>query len=384
MLEKVFIKDRNNTEDKNVRSKYGNLAGFLGISTNLVLGVVKLIVGFISHSVSIMADAVNNISDMATSAMTILGFKLANKKPNREHPYGYARYEYVCSFVIALFMFAMGVVFAKESVVKIFSPEELVIDKATYIVLGCAVLVKLFQLIEYKSYADAIKSQAIEATALDTRNDIITTTGILISMVVMGIFKINIDGYVGLAVSGLVIISSIGAIKEGLEPIIGIVPTKEQVDAITEKLKSYPIVKGIHDMVIHNYGVNNDFVTVHVEVDSRDNVLDIHDAIDIIENDFRNDMGLPVTIHMDPVVIGDKELDNYKEQVEELLKNLDERLMFHDFRMVKGPSHTNIIFDCVVPQDDNWDSAFISEYLSKNVKSKSKLFFVVEIDRPYC
>lgn len=384
MLEKVFIKDRNNTEDKNVRSKYGNLAGFLGISTNLVLGIVKLIVGFISHSVSIMADAVNNISDMATSAMTILGFKLANKKPNREHPYGYARYEYVCSFVIALFMFAMGVVFAKESIVKIFSPEELTIDKSTYIVLGCAVLVKLFQLIEYRSYANAIKSQAIAATALDTRNDIITTTGILISMIVMGIFKINIDGYVGLAVSVLVIISSIGAIKEGLEPIIGIVPTKEQVDVITEKLKSYPIVKGVHDMVIHNYGVNNDFVTVHVEVDSRDNVLDIHDAIDIIENDFRNDMGLSVTIHMDPVVIGDKELDGYKEQVEELLKNLDERLLFHDFRMVKGPSHTNIIFDCVVPQDENWDSAFFSEYLSERVKSKNKLFFVVEIDRPYC
>lgn len=384
MLEKIFIKNRENTEDKVVRAKYGNLAGFLGISTNLVLGVVKLIIGFISHSVSIMADAVNNISDMATSAMTILGFKLANKKPNHDHPYGYARYEYVCSFVIALFMFAMGVVFAKESIVKIFSPEELAIDCATYVVLGCAVLVKIFQLIEYRVYAKAIKSQAIAATALDTRNDIITTTGILASMVVMGVFKINIDGYVGLAVSVLVIFSSIGAIKEGLEPIIGIIPTKEQVDTITDKLKSYPIVKGTHDMVIHNYGVNNDFVTVHVEVDSKDNVLDIHDAIDLIENDFRNEMGLSLTIHMDPVVIGDKELDDYKLQVSKLLTDLDERLLFHDFRMVKGPTHTNVIFDCVVPQDKDWDSAFFSDYLSENIKSNTNLFFVVEIDRPYC
>ncbi len=384
MLEKFFIENRDNPDDKAVRVKYGNLAGFLGISTNLVLGVVKLIVGFISHSVSIMADAVNNISDMATSAMTILGFKLANKKPNREHPYGYARYEYVCSFVIALFMFAMGVIFAKESVIKILYPEDLTIDIATYVVLGSAVFVKLFQLVEYRTYAKAIKSQAIAATALDTRNDIITTSGILVSMVIMGIFRINIDGYVGFTVSVLVIFSSIGAIKEGLEPIIGIVPTKEQVDAITEKLKSYPIVKGIHDMVIHNYGVNNDFVTVHVEVDSRDNVLDIHDAIDVIENDFRKDMGLAVTIHMDPVVIGDKELDDYRNQVGDLLLKLDDRLLFHDFRMVKGPTHTNIIFDCVVPQDRDWDAKFFDEYLSENVKSSSKLFFVVEIDRPYC
>lgn len=384
MLEKIFIKNRDNTEDKKVRAKFGNLAGFLGIFTNLILGVVKLIVGFISHSVSIMADAVNNISDMATSAMTIVGFKLANKKPNHEHPYGYARYEYVCAFVISLFMLAMGVVFAKESIVKILHPEELVIDTATYIVLSCAVLVKLFQLVEYKTYAKAIKSQTIEATALDTRNDIITTTGILASMVVMGILKINIDGYVGFAVSILVIISSIGALKEGLEPIIGIIPTQEQVDAITEKLKTYPVVKGIHDMVIHNYGVNNDFVTVHVEVDSKDSVLDIHDAIDVIENDFRTEMGLAVTIHMDPIVIGDKELDNYKDQVGNLLTELDSRLLFHDFRMVKGPTHTNIIFDCVVPQDKDWNSGFFADYLKKNVKTDKNLFFVVEIDRPYC
>ena len=384
MLEKVFIKNSRNTEDKAVRNRYGNLAGLVGIFSNLLLGTIKLFAGIVSHSVSIMADAVNSIFDMVTSAMTIIGFKLTAKKPDAKHPYGHARYEYVCAFLISLFMLVMGLLFAKESIVKIIHPVELVIDTTTYIILICAVLVKLFQLFEYKKYSKAIGSAAIEATAIDTRNDIVTTSGILASMIFMSIFGINIDGYVGLAISILVIVSSIGEIKEGLEPIIGIIPTREQVQAITDKLKSYPVVKGIHDMVIHNYGVNNDFVTVHVEVDSRDNILNIHDAIDVIENDFRTEMGLFVTIHMDPIVIGDAELDDYRNQVGKLLNDLDSNLQFHDFRMVKGPTHTNIIFDCVVPQCDDRDSKFFADYLKKNVKSNDNLNFVVEIDRPYC
>lgn len=382
MLEKIFIK--NSEKDESVRSKYGNLAGWVGIVSNLVLGVVKIFIGFISNSVSIMADAVNNISDMATSALTIIGFKLASRKPNRKHPYGYARYEYVCAFVIALFMFVMGCLFAKESIIKIIHPQDLQLDIPIYIVLFCAVLVKLCQLFEYRVYAKAINSQAIGAAALETRNDIITSTGILLSMLVMGIFKINIDGYLGFAVSVLVIVSSIGAIKEGLEPIIGIVPTPEQVNEITTKLKSYPVVKGFHDMVIHNYGVHNDFVTVHVEVDSKGDILDIHDAIDVIESDFRTEMGIYMSIHMDPIVIGDKVLDNYREQVEGLLYKLDSNLQLHDFRMVKGNTHTNIIFDCVVPQDSELDKEFLSDYLKKNVSSTENLIFVIEIDRPYC
>lgn len=383
MLEKIFIKNYKNTDDPSVRNAYGNVAGGFGIVTNLILGAMKLVIGIISHSVSIMADAVNNITDMATSALTIAGFKLAAKKPNRKHPYGYARYEYVCAFVISLFMLAMGGIFVKESITKIIHPEELKIDLTTYIILAVAVVGKLIQLCVYKKFAKAIDSQALEATALDTRNDIITTTGILASMVIMGLFKINIDAYVGLAVSVLVVISSIGALKESLEPIIGIVPTEEQVKEISEKLLSYPVVLGIHDMVIHNYGVNNDFVTVHCEVDSSRSILDIHDEIDNIEFDFRR-QGIEMTIHMDPVVIGDSFLDDIKAQVGKALKDFDSQLEFHDFRMVYGNTHTNVIFDCVVPQDKEYTAEFLKTLLSEKIHTDRNLFYVIEIDRPFC
>lgn len=384
MLEKIFIKDYKNTEDPDVRNAYGNVAGGFGIVTNLILGAMKLVIGIISHSVSIMADAVNNITDMATSALTIVGFKLASKKPNRKHPYGYARYEYVSAFLISIFMLVMGGIFVKESVVKIIHPEDLQIDRLTYIILGIAVAGKLLQLIVYRKFAKVINSNALEATALDTRNDIITTTGILISMIVMGYFKINIDAYVGLAVSLLVVYSSIGAIGESLEPIIGIIPTPEQVKEISDKLLSYPVVKGIHDMVIHNYGVHNDFVTVHCEVDSSKSILDIHDEIDNIENDFREQMGISVTIHMDPVVIGDPFLDDIKAQVNSALRELDPEVNFHDFRMVDGKTHTNVIFDCVVPQEKDYNQEYLKKYLGSKIKTDRNLFFVIEVDRPYC
>lgn len=383
MIERL-IKDYKNTDNPVVRNRYGNAAGIVGICTNLLLGAFKLIIGFASNSVSIMADAVNNITDMATSALTIVGFKLSSKKPTKEHPYGYARYEYVSGFVIALFMFVMGLIFAKESFTKIIHPEELTINAATYIILSFAVVAKFIQMMIYRKFAKAINSKTIEATALDSKNDIITSSGILLSMIVMGYFKINIDGYVGFAISILVIISSIGAIKEELEPIIGIVPTQEQVDQISKKLTSYPVVHDIHDMMIHNYGVNNDFISVHVEVDASKDIMEIHDAIDIIENDFREEFGVLMTIHMDPVIIGNPKIDNIREQVSKALKDLDSRLMFHDFRMVEGPTHTNVIFDCVVPQDKDWDKAFFNSYLKEKIKFDGNLIFVVEIDRPFC
>jgi len=384
MLKKLFIKNWKNTDDPVVRNKYGNVAGGFGIFTNFILGAVKLFVGILSHSVSVMADAVNNISDMATSCLTIIGFKLAAKKPDKDHPYGHARYEYVSGFVIAIFMFEMGILFAKESIAKILHPEELVINTTTYIILGLAILGKLMQMFVYKDFAKAIGSKTLEANATDTRNDIISSAAILISMVVMGVFKINIDGYMGFAVSVFVIVSSLGTMKEELEPIIGIVPTDEQVKAISDKILSYEIVEGIHDLVIHNYGVNNDFVTVHVEVDSRLDISYVHDRMDNIEADFRRDLGIALTIHMDPIELGNEKMDKYKAQVGDLLKALDSAIKFHDFRMVCGETHTNLIFDCVVPPEKSYTQEEITEYLMKNLKTEEKVFFVIDVDRDFC
>lgn len=384
MLKQLVIKDYKNTQDSVVRQRYANVAGVFGIVSNLVIGVAKLVVGTASHSVSIIADATNSLSDCATSILTIVGFKLASKKPDHEHPYGHARYEYVVGFVIALFMLTMGLLFAKESVCKILWPQELSISVVTYVMLALAILVKVAQMVVYKDFAKAIDSNTLQANAEDTRNDIISTFAILVAMVIMGVFKVNVDGWLGLCVSIFVIISSIKTLQEELEPIIGIVPTPQRVKEITDALMSYDVVRGIHDLAIHNYGVHNDFVTVHVEVDASMSMLEAHDKIDNIERDFRNKMGIALTIHMDPVIVGDPKMDALMAQIGEKLQKLDPTLHFHDIRMVDGPSHTNVVLDCEVPQDKNYTSEFLANYLSENVKWNTQLYFIVEIDRPLC
>ena len=282
-------------------------------------------------------------------------------------------------------MLVMGITFAKESIIKIFNPEELVINAITYVILGVAVIGKVLQMLVYLDFSKVIESNTLKANAIDTRNDIISTTAILISMIIMNIFKINIDGYLGLAVSGFVIFSAINTIKEVLEPIIGIMPTKERIEEISQKLLSYEYVLGIHDLVLHNYGVNNDFITVHVEIDSSMDMLEAHDLIDNIENDFKNDLGIDLTIHMDPVVVGNKTVDTLHELVVDSIKNLDTDLTIHDFRIVEGITHTNILFDCVVPYEKHYCLEDIKQHLIKTVKpKKGKYYFVIEIDRPYC
>lgn len=384
MLKRLFIKDYKNTSDPNVRNAYGKVAGVFGIFTNLILGVIKFVIGIISNSVSIMADAINNIADTASSILTIVGFKLASKKPDKKHPYGYARYEYISGFVIALLMLLMGLTFAKESIVKIFNPEELTINAVTYIILTIAIIGKCIQMFVYIDFAKAINSNTLKTNAIDTRNDIISTTTILISMIIMGIFNINIDGYLGLLVSGLIIYSSIGLIKEVLEPIIGIIPTEERIEEITKKILSYDCVRGIHDLVIHNYGVHNDFITVHVEISSDMDIMKAHDLMDNIEKDFKTELGTDLTIHMDPVDINNPKANKLYDLVKNALLTFDLELQMHDFRIVEGVTHTNILFDVIVPFEENYTKEQIIEHLNKNIISENETYyFVIDIDRPY-
>lgn len=385
MLKKLFIKNYKNIDNPEVRNQYGKVAGIFGIITNIILGIIKLVIGIISHSVSIMADAANNIADTASSVLTIIGFKLANKKPDKKHPYGYARYEYVSGFVIAILMLIMGLSFAKESIIKIFNPEELVINWITYIILIIAIIGKCIQMFVYIDFANAINSNTLKANSVDTRNDIISTTAILVSMIIMGIFKINIDGILGLIVSGFVVYSSIRMIKEVIEPIIGIIPTEEQVEKITKKLLSYECVEGIHDLVIHNYGVHNDFVTVHVEIDSKMDIMKAHDLMDNIEKDFREEQDIELTIHMDPIIVGDEYVDKLQEKVIQAIRELDKELKVHDFRVVKGITHTNILFDCIVPYEKDYTEESLNEHLSKTIIPEKEIYYyVIHIDRPYC
>ena len=383
MLKRLFIKNYNNTNSIKVRNKYGLVAGIYGIISNLLISVLKLIIGVISNSVSIMVDAVNNISDKASCVFTIVGFKLSSKKPDQNHPFGYARYEYIFGFVIALFMMAMGLLFVKESIVKIIHPEELVINFYTFMVLIISIVVKITQMTIYLDFSKSIKSGALKASAIDTRNDILSTTAILISMIVMYIFKINIDGYIGLLVALFVIYSSYRVIKEVLDPIIGLVPPQEQVDYIKKKLLSYDNVLGVNDLAIHNYGVGNDYVIVHLEVDSSMTMIKAHDLVERIEDDFKKE-GIDLTIHIDPIIIGDKELDRIKNRITKVLKELDEELSIHDFRMIERKYQTKIVFDCLIPHDKNYTKKQLIKYLKNNIKDdKHKYVYYIEIDRPF-
>ena len=377
-------RDGNSTTDSRQRTGYAIRVGVFGIVSNLLLGVMKIIIGLLTGSIGIVADAVNNISDCASSCLTIVGFTLAEKKPDREHPYGHARYEYLFGFTIGIIMLLTGVLFAKESIGKIISWQELSITMSTYLTLALAILVKFVQMLLYIRCGKAIDSPAMKASAADSRNDIITTAGILVAMIVMAITGINIDGLVGLAVSIFVIISSIQTIKEQIAPLIGIKPTKERVKMIADKILSYPGVLGIHDLVLHNYGVHNDFVTVHVEVDSSRSMNDIHDIVDKIEMDFKDELGISITIHMDPVEVGNKKLDDIRSRIGAALKKLDPELTFHDVRMVDGKDLTKVIFDCVVPPDKHYSSDFIINYLKQEVVYDCNLDYVVEIDIPFC
>ena len=372
------------TVEPQTRTRYARRAGVFGIVSNLVLGVLKIIIGLLTGSIGIVADAVNNISDCASSALTILGFTLAEKKPDREHPYGHARYEYLFGFTIGIVMLLTGVLFAKESIEKIIHPQELSITVATFVVLALAIVVKAVQMVVYLRCSKAIDSPALKASAEDSRNDIFTTAGILVAMSVMAITGINIDGLFGLAVSILVVISSIQTIKEQIAPLIGIKPTQERVKIITDKIMSYPGVLGIHDLVLHNYGVHNDFVTVHVEVDEAQSIVEIHDIVDKIEMDFKDELGISITIHMDPVQVGNEKLDAIKEKIAVALNKLDSEITFHDVRMVDGKDLTKVILDCVVPPEKHYGAEQIAGYLKSEVICDFSLDFVVEIDIPFC
>lgn len=384
MLAKVFIKDYENINSRCVRNQYGIIAGVFGVVSNLFIGILKLIIGILSKSVSVMADSVNNITDSFSSILTIIGFSLVNKKPTKHHPYGFARYEYVCGFVISLFMLLTGALFFKESIVKVFKKEEIIITNLTFIVLIIGIIVKFIQMKVYLSFSERIDSDTLRTSAIDTRNDILSSSGILISMMIMKYFSINIDGIIGLIVSFIMIYSSIKMIKEVLGPIIGLMPDLEYVNNIKNKLLSYEFVIGIHDLVIHNYGVNNDFATVHVEVDSKMDMITAHDLIDNIEKEFKEE-GINLTIHMDPVLVGDKKVDELKNKVTNVMKKLDDNIDIHDFRIVKGPTHTNILFDIVIPYEKEFTEKEIIKHLKNNINDeKHKYYYVVEIERPLC
>lgn len=385
MLKKLFIKCYENVEDPTVRNKYGVVAGYFGIITNLLLFLIKLIIGLLTNSITILADAFNNLSDFGSCIVTILGFKLANKPADKEHPYGHARYEYITGIIVSLLMLVMGVIFLKTSIGKIILPEEVKISFATYLVLIIAVLGKVLQMVVYSDFARSINSSTIKASAIDARNDIISTLAVLAATIIMGIFKINIDAYTGIIVSIFIIISSIKSLKDTINPLLGIIPSEEKVNKIKEKILSHKEIIGIHDLRIHSYGEKNDFVTVHAEVPDTMGIIEAHEIADTVEREFKEELNIDLTVHIDPLNINDEETRNIKNKVEEILKRFNKDINIHDFRVVTAQKHTNAIFDIVVPYGKNYNRYELLGVLEEGFKDEDKkYYFIFNVDRPFC
>lgn len=349
LLLRLFVKNHNDTEDPVVRSAYGKLAGAVGIVCNLLLFAGKLLAGILSGSVAVTADAVNNLSDASSSLVTLLGFKLAERPADEEHPYGHARIEYISGLVVAALILLIGAELAKSSFSKILHPETVEFSFLTLGVLVGSILVKLWMALFCRKLGRRIDSTTLLATSADSRNDVISTAAVLVGCLVGYFFDVKLDGYIGMAVALFIIWSGCSIAKDTISPLLGEQASGELVRNISDLILSHEKILGIHDLMVHDYGPGNCFASVHAEMDSTEDPLICHDIIDDIERDALRELRVHLVIHYDPIITDDEELNAARALVEQEIKSIDESLSLHDFRMVRGPGHTNLIFDLVIP-----------------------------------
>jgi len=381
VIARLFIKDFKSVNKAKVRVAYGKMAGFVGIISNLILSIAKVSIGIIIGSISILADGINNFSDAGSSLVTVIGFRLSAIPADKDHPFGHQRIEYVSGLIVSFSILAVGLLLMYNSILKIITPAELDYSWISIGILIGAIGIKIWQGFFYRSNGKLIKSKALLATSSDSFNDVIATSGVLVSVLIGKFFGINLDGYMGLVVSILIIFSGIGLVKDTISPLIGEAPTPDFVKRIKKKILSYEGVLGIHDLIVHNYGPAKTFITAHVEVDSTVDINLSHDIIDNIEHDFMK-TELNLVIHMDPIDVKNPYVHELREKVTDIIKGIDPLLTFHDFRIVKGPTHTNIIFDLVVPLKYDLTPEEIKTAISAKVKElDSSLNLVITFDR---
>ncbi len=383
-IRKLLIKDYDKVEKTEVRTRYGIVAGIIGIVSNAILFAFKLLVGILGGSITIVADAINNLSDAGSSVVTLIGFRLASKPADKEHPFGHARYEYITALIVALIILVIGVLLCKSSIEKIITPEETVVTVYTYVVLAAAIVMKVLQMFVYRDFSNAINSQALRASSDDSRNDVLATTLVLVSAIVIDTTGVNIDGYMGAVVSLFIIISALMLVKDTINPLIGEKPDSEFVRKLKDEIMSYDGILGMHDLMVHSYGVNASFAICHVEVDSAVPIMQSHDLIDTIEREVHEKLGVTLNIHLDPIDIHDEEIPVLKERAEAILGELDKELSIHDFRIVRGISFVNVVFDVVIPYDSKVTLAEVEKALDAgfNVEgAPDKYYFVVSMDR---
>ncbi len=384
LIFKIFIKDKDNVESTKVRSKYGQLSGGMGIFLNCVLFIIKFIAGILTSSVGVTADAFNNLSDAGASIITLVGFKVSDKPADKDHPFGHGRMEYLCSLFVAVAILIMGYELLKASIGKIVNPEPVVFDAVSGAILVIAVMIKLWMYFFNRKISKKIASQAIMATAKDSMNDCIATTGVIAGLLLSKLLNINADGYIGLAIALFVLYSGYVTIKESTEPLLGTPPDKEFVENIEKTITAHEEALGIHDLIVHNYGHMKNIISVHVEVDSGCDLNVIHDKIDLMERELSSKFDCNATIHMDPVAVNDERVTKLKQLAEKIICEIDENVSIHDFRIVSGPTHTNMIFDAVVPFEFKMTHREFKELVNSKIQEyDSTLFTVIDIDQAY-
>ena len=377
LLLRLFVKNHDDTENPVVRGAYGKLAGAVGIVCNLLLFAGKLLAGILSGSVAVTADAVNNLSDASSSLVTLLGFKLAERPADEEHPYGHARIEYISGLVVAALLLLIGAELAKSSFSKILHPETVEFSLLTLGVLIGSILVKLWMALFCRKLGKRIDSTTLLATSADSRNDVISTAAVLVGCLAGYFFDVKLDGYIGMAVALFIIWSGCSIAKDTINPLLGERASEELVRNISDLILSHEKILGIHDLMVHDYGPGNCFASVHAEMDSAEDPLICHDIIDDIERDALRELQVHLVIHYDPIVTNDEELNAARALVEQEIKSIDESLSLHDFRMVRGPGHTNLIFDLVIPYSMEDRKAELKARIDERLQRQDRKYYTV-------
>lgn len=385
LIVKTFIKDYQKTNDPKVRMKYGILSGCVGIGMNVILCLLKFFVGTLTGSIAISADAVNNLSDAGSSAVTVFGFKMAGKPADKDHPFGHGRIEYITAMIVSFIILFMGVELAIQSVKKIRSPEDIQFSLIGAIIIAASILGKLWLAFFNRGLGKRIDSPAMTAVVADSMSDIAATSITLIALILSRFFpSLHIDGWLGIIVAGFVFKAGLDIFRDTLSSLIGQPPSKELVEELKAKILSYDHVSGIHDLIMHNYGPDQFFATVHVEIPSDIDVMVGHDIIDNIENDIKKQMGIDLTIHYDPLVVNDERVNELKKMVLEIVNSINSEISIHDFRVVDGPMHTNLIFDVVIPYGFKEKSnELISEIRFKISEINSSYFAIIKVEHSF-
>ena len=384
LLVKTFVKDAGNVQDPQVRQRYGTLSGAVGIFLNLLLSAGKMIAGLITGSIAITADAFNNLTDAGSSVVTLVGFRMAGKQADDDHPFGHGRIEYLSGLAVSVVILLVGLELAKSSVEKIIHPEPVEFSWLSAGILIAAICVKLWMSYFNRSLSRRIGSAAMAATATDSLSDAVATSAVLLSAIIGKFTGVNIDAWAGILVALFILRAGWGAAKDTLNPLLGQNPDPELVRDIERTVLAHPQVVGIHDMIIHDYGPGRSMMSLHAEVPAGSDIMEVHDEIDAIERELKAKYHIDASIHMDPIVTGDETISKARKMVSELVREVDPAMTIHDFRMTSGPRHRNLIFDVVVPYSVKSTDDEVRREIERKIRSADpNSFAVIQIDRAY-